>query len=59
LRKVPSAGRRIDLSAALLGALFVPSFWCRLFCPVGQFLNEIVRLHGAVCDRLTGSGKGE
>ena len=46
------------LPAALLGAFFVPSFWCRLFCPVGQFLNEIVRLRRAVRDRLTGAGKG-
>ncbi len=45
------------LPAALLGAFFVPSFWCRLFCPVGQFLNEIVRLRRAVRDRLTGSRK--
>ncbi len=46
------------LPAALLGAFFVPSFWCRLFCPVGLFLNEIVRLRRAVRDRLTSVGKG-
>jgi uncharacterized protein with FMN-binding domain len=32
------------LPASLLGALFVPRFWCRLFCPVGLYLNEMVRL---------------
>ena len=32
------------LPASLLGSLFVPRFWCRLFCPVGLYLNEIVRL---------------
>jgi len=32
------------LPASLLGAFFVPRFWCRLFCPVGLYLNEMVRL---------------
>ncbi len=32
------------LPASLLGSLFVPRFWCQLFCPVGLYLNEIVRL---------------
>ena len=32
------------LPATLLGALFVPGFWCRMFCPVGLYLNEMVRL---------------
>jgi uncharacterized protein with FMN-binding domain len=32
------------LPASMLGALFVPRFWCRLFCPVGLYLNEMVRL---------------
>lgn len=32
------------LPFSLLGALFVPDFWCRLFCPVGFTLNELVRL---------------
>jgi len=31
------------LPASLLGAFFVPRFWCRLFCPVGLYLNELVR----------------
>jgi polyferredoxin len=44
------------LPAAILGSLFVPSFWCRLFCPVGLYLNEIVRLRRAVRERLFGGG---
>jgi Na+-translocating ferredoxin:NAD+ oxidoreductase RnfG subunit len=36
------------LPAALLGSFFVPSFWCRLFCPVGLFLNEGVRARRAL-----------
>jgi Na+-translocating ferredoxin:NAD+ oxidoreductase RnfG subunit len=44
------------LPAALLGSLFVPSFWCRLFCPVGLYLNEIVRMRRAVRERLFGGG---
>lgn len=44
------------LPAALLGALFVPSFWCRLFCPVGLYLNQIVRIRRIVLQRLSGNG---
>lgn len=36
------------LPAAIIGAFFVPSFWCRLFCPVGLYLNEIVRFRRAI-----------
>ncbi|MDH4018800.1 MAG: 4Fe-4S binding protein [Xanthomonadales bacterium] len=36
------------LPAALLGSFFVPRFWCRLFCPVGLYLNEVVRLRRRV-----------
>lgn len=42
------------LPAALLGSLFVPSFWCRMFCPVGLYLNEMVRLRRSLRDRLFG-----
>lgn len=45
------------LPAALLGSLFVARFWCRLFCPVGLYLNEIVRLRRAIRGRLFGGGK--
>ena len=40
------------LPAALLGSLFVPSFWCRMFCPVGLYLNEMVRLRRSLRDRF-------
>ncbi len=40
------------LPATLLGSLFVPSFWCRMFCPVGLYLNEMVRLRRSVKQRL-------
>jgi len=42
------------LPAALLGSLFVPLFWCRLFCPVGLYLNEMVRLRRSIRDRFFG-----
>ena len=42
------------LPAALIGSLFVPSFWCRLFCPVGLYLNEIVRFRRSIRDRMMG-----
>jgi polyferredoxin len=48
------------LPAAVLGSFFVPSFWCRLFCPVGLYLNEMVRLRRSLGNRLSGgSGKGK
>jgi Na+-translocating ferredoxin:NAD+ oxidoreductase RnfG subunit len=42
------------LPAALFGSLFVPLFWCRLFCPVGLYLNEMVRLRRSIRDRFFG-----
>ncbi len=46
------------LPAALIGAFFVPSFWCRLFCPVGLFLNQIVRGRRAIRNRFFGTDAG-
>jgi polyferredoxin len=46
------------LPAALIGAFFVPSFWCRLFCPVGLFLNQIVRGRRAIRNRFFGTDTG-
>ena len=40
------------LPAALIGSFFVPSFWCRLFCPVGFYLNESVRLRRSLKSRF-------
>ena len=42
------------LPATLIGSFFVPSFWCRLFCPVELYLNEIVRFRRAVLGRFSG-----
>ena len=41
------------LPASLLGAFFVPRFWCRLFCPVGLYLNELVRMRRRIRAWLT------
>lgn len=46
------------LPAALLGAFFVPSFWCRLFCPVGLYLNQMVRFRRSIRERLFGGNGG-
>lgn len=46
------------LPAALIGAFFVPSFWCRLFCPVGLFLNQIVRARRAIHNQFFGGDAG-
>jgi polyferredoxin len=45
------------LPAALLGSFFVPQFWCRLFCPVGLFLNEGVRARRSLKKRWQTSRK--
>jgi hypothetical protein len=43
------------LPASLLGSFFVPRFWCRLFCPVGLYLNEMVRLRRRIRAWFTNS----
>lgn len=30
------------LPASIVGAFFIPLFWCRCFCPLGQCLNQFV-----------------
>jgi Na+-translocating ferredoxin:NAD+ oxidoreductase RnfG subunit len=45
------------LPAALIGSFFVPSFWCRLFCPVGLFLNEGVRARRSIRNKFFGGKK--
>jgi len=47
------------LPASLLGSFFVPRFWCRLFCPVGLYLNELVRLRRRVKGWFTRERKQE
>jgi Na+-translocating ferredoxin:NAD+ oxidoreductase RnfG subunit len=44
------------LPIALVGAMFVPKFWCRMFCPVGLYLNEMVRIRKAFIGRFFGAG---
>lgn len=41
----------------LVGSLFVLNFWCRLFCPVGLFLNEGVRARRSVVVKFTAGAK--
>jgi NosR/NirI family nitrous oxide reductase transcriptional regulator len=43
------------LPAAIIGSFFVPSFWCRLFCPVGLYLNEIVRFRRVITSWFKGN----
>ena len=45
------------LPAALIGAMFVPRFWCRMFCPVGLYLNQIVRIRRAIRGRFLKSDR--
>lgn len=41
------------LPLALFGSIFVPEFWCRLFCPVGLTLNEAVKVRRKVINKLS------
>ncbi|MDJ0895129.1 MAG: FMN-binding protein [Alphaproteobacteria bacterium] len=40
------------LPLSLLGSFFILNFWCRLFCPVGLFLNESVRVRKSLLQRI-------
>jgi hypothetical protein len=42
------------LPLSLIGGLFVPQFWCRLFCPVGVAINETVRFRRDIVNRIKG-----
>jgi len=41
------------LPLSLVGSFFVLNFWCRLFCPVGLVLNEMVRLRRSLLKRIS------
>ena len=40
------------LPLTVVGSFFVLNFWCRLFCPVGLVLNDMVRLRRSLMDRI-------
>lgn len=42
------------LPLSLFGSLFVPNFWCRLFCPVGFTLNKMVRTRRQMLSKFNG-----
>ncbi|WP_051303128.1 flavodoxin domain-containing protein [Psychromonas aquimarina] len=41
------------LPISLFGSFLIPQFWCRLFCPVGLYLTEAVRLRQAAVNRVS------
>jgi len=47
------------LPLTLFGSLFVPSFWCRYFCPVGHSLNSMVRWRALAINGIKSIGKSE
>ncbi len=40
------------LPLSLIGSFFVLNFWCRLFCPVGLVLNDMVRVRRSLLARI-------
>jgi uncharacterized protein with FMN-binding domain len=38
------------LPLSLFGSFLIPQFWCRLFCPVGVVLTELVRIRRKIGD---------
>ena len=40
------------LPLSLVGSFFILNFWCRLFCPVGLTLNEMVRVRRSLLKRV-------
>ncbi len=40
------------LPLSLIGSFFVLNFWCRLFCPVGIVMNDLVRWRKSALGRL-------
>jgi polyferredoxin len=42
------------LPLSLFGSFLIPQFWCRLFCPVGLYLTELVRIRRKASDLLSG-----
>ena len=40
------------LPLSLVGSFFVLNFWCRLFCPVGLVLNDMVRVRRSLLKRI-------
>ncbi len=45
------------LPLSLVGSFFVLNFWCRLFCPVGLVLNDMVRLRRSLLKRISTRSK--
>ncbi len=47
------------LPISLFGALLIPQFWCRLFCPVGLTLSEAVRLRRRTINRIKAGNRAQ
>jgi len=41
------------LPASIIGAFFMPLFWCRCFCPLGHCLNQLILARKKTFKRLT------
>jgi len=43
------------LPTSIIGAFFIPTFWCRFFCPLGHCLNKLVSMRKAVTKKYSAS----
>lgn len=46
------------LPASIIGAFFIPTFWCRYFCPLGHGLNKIVSLRKIILNKRPRTQEG-
>ncbi|MGL1862663.1 MAG: FMN-binding protein [Pseudodesulfovibrio sp.] len=40
------------LPASVIGAFFIPTFWCRYFCPLGLGLNKLVSIRKSITKKI-------
>jgi Na+-translocating ferredoxin:NAD+ oxidoreductase RnfG subunit len=41
------------LPASIIGAFFIPTFWCRNFCPLGHGLNKLISIRNNIMKKFS------
>lgn len=41
------------LPASIIGAFFIPTFWCKYFCPLGHGLNKLVSIRKNIMKKIS------